>query len=392
MNHTVSAPIAVLRGARVLAPEDLGRQDVLVLSGKIAAIAPRISTDAMPHGWPDPEIVDLDGLVLAPGLVDAHEHLTGGGGEGGPATRTPEVTLSMLTTAGVTTVVGCLGTDGTTRSMQALLAKALGLESEGLTTRVWTGAYEVPPPTLTGSVRSDIALIDKVIGCGEIAVSDHRSAQPTLQELRRLAAECRVGGMLGAKPGILHLHVGGGPRGIDDVFAILAEGEIPASQFLPTHMGRTEHLVRQAAQLTKAGGRADFTAGSACAERISQALTYGADPSRLSMSSDGGGSLPRFGDGGVLLGLQVGSPTTLLATVRDLVLDHGIPISTAIAMVTANPAAATGFSGRKGVIAVGADADILAMDDSFGVQHLWAGGRQMVADGRPVVMGTFETS
>ena len=45
------------------------------------------------------------------------------GGEGGFSTRTPEATLSSITTAGVTTVVGCLGTDGTARDMLSSAGK-----------------------------------------------------------------------------------------------------------------------------------------------------------------------------------------------------------------------------------------------------------------------------
>jgi len=296
----------------------------------------------------------------------------------------------MLTQAGVTTVVGCLGTDGVTRSMAALLAKASALAAEGLTTYVWTGAYEVPTPTITGSVRSDIILIDRVVGCGEIAVSDHRSAQPTPTQLRQLAAECRVGGMLGGKPGLLHLHVGSGPRGIQDVFDIIADGEIPASQFLPTHMGRTPALIEQAARLTRLGGRADFTAGASCAAAVAAALAHEADPARITISSDGGGSLPRFDDRGSLVGLQVGSPSTLLTTVASLHREHGLSLDVALGMVTANPATALGLAGRKGEIAPGADADLLVLDRSLNPKHLWAGGRMMLREGRPVVYGTFE--
>lgn len=45
-----------------------------------------------------------------------HVHITGGGGEAGPASRCPEAQLSKLISAGITTVVGVTGTDSVTRS------------------------------------------------------------------------------------------------------------------------------------------------------------------------------------------------------------------------------------------------------------------------------------
>lgn len=180
----------LLRGARVFAPEDLGRQDVLVAGERIAALGPELE---VPAGWQAAE-VDLSGYHLLPGFIDQHVHIAGGGGEGGFATRTPEAELSAITRCGVTTVVGLLGTDGVTRHMAGLLAKARGLEAEGISTYIYTGAYEVPTRTLPGSVRSDLVLVDKVIGTGEIAISDHRSSEPRPEEIEKLAAEARVGG------------------------------------------------------------------------------------------------------------------------------------------------------------------------------------------------------
>jgi beta-aspartyl-dipeptidase (metallo-type) len=52
---------------------------------------------------------------------------------------------------------------------------------------MYTGAYEYPPPTLTGGVRTDIMHIEQCVGVGEVAVSDSRSSAPTTQELARLA-------------------------------------------------------------------------------------------------------------------------------------------------------------------------------------------------------------
>lgn len=107
--------------------------------------------------------------MLAPGLIDQHVHITGGGGEAGYHSRTPEITLSGIIRYGTTTVVGTLGTDGCTRSLENLYSKAKALEYEGISTFIHTGSYALPSVTFTGSVTRDLVLIDKVIGC-KIAV------------------------------------------------------------------------------------------------------------------------------------------------------------------------------------------------------------------------------
>ncbi len=60
-------------------------------------------------------ILDVPGCVITPGLVDMHVHIIGGGGEAGPSSCTPQSQLSNFLEAGITTVVGVLGTDCITR-------------------------------------------------------------------------------------------------------------------------------------------------------------------------------------------------------------------------------------------------------------------------------------
>ena len=182
----------LIKNAHVYAPEDLGIMDVLIGGGKILKMAEELPEEKS-YGV---EVIDGKGKILMPGLIDAHVHILGGGGEGGAKTRTPEIMLSDITTGGVTTVVGCLGTDGCTRTMTNLLAKAKGLEEEGITTFVYTGSYQVPVRTLTGSIMDDLILLEKVVGTGEIAISDHRSSQPTQEDFSRIVADTRVGGIL----------------------------------------------------------------------------------------------------------------------------------------------------------------------------------------------------
>jgi len=248
---SLSPRLLVLRNAEVFAPEKLGRMDLLVAAGEILAIEGTSS-----NAWAalDPalvETVDLAGARVCPGFVDAHVHLTGGGGESGPSSRVPRVLFSELTRAGVTTCVGVLGTDGTTRSVESLVSAVQGLRAEGLDAYAWTGSYEIPVVTLTGSVRRDMVYVDSVVGVGEVALSDHRSSQPTFDELARLAADCHVGGLMSGKAGVLHLHLGDGPRGLALVRRILDETELPARVFYPTHVNRKTRLFDEALDLAR---------------------------------------------------------------------------------------------------------------------------------------------
>ena len=248
--------LTLLRNAEVFAPEPRGKNDVLLGGGKILAIARQIPDLPLPTYIS----VDLGGARLIPGLVDAHVHVDGGGGEAGPSTRVPRVLLGALTRAGITTVVGVLGTDGTTRTVGSLVAATLGLREEGLSAWCWTGSYEVPPITLTGSVRADIAFVDPILGVGELALSDHRSSQPTFDELLRVASDCHVGGLMSGKAGVLHLHMGDGPRGLALVRRALDETELPAHVFYPTHVNRKPRLFDEAVVLARRGVTIDVTA------------------------------------------------------------------------------------------------------------------------------------
>ena len=385
----------LLRGAEVFAPESVGKKDILIAGEKIAAMGDTLEA---PAGY-DCGIVDLTGCVLMPGFIDSHVHLIGGGGEGGYATRTPEIVLSKVTTSGVTTVAGLLGTDGTTRHVASLLAKARGLEAEGITTYIYTGAYELPTPTITGSVRSDIILIDKIIGAGEIAMADHRSAQPSCAEYRKLAAEARVGGMLSAKAGVVDMHMGDGHDGLKFLFEITENGEIPKTQFIPTHLNRNEHLFQQSIEWAKAGGIMDITSGVSPASgsahavkpstAVKRALDAGVAISQITMSSDGNGSMPIFDAQGHTVGVGVASQASILEEIRDMVLKEGIAPELALQIVTSNPARVLKLK-QKGHVAAGLDADFTVVDAGFGLQHVWARGQHMVKDGRAIVFGTFE--
>lgn len=370
-------------------------QDVLALGERIVAIGPGLRLPEWAAGSPE---LDLDGRIVIPGLIDQHVHIAGGGGEGGPINRTPEIELSDLTRAGITTVVGVLGTDGATRSVQGLLAKARALAAEGITAYLYTGAYEVPTRTITDNPRTDLVLIDEIIGVGEIAVSDQRGSHPSPHELARLAGEARVGGLLGNKAGVVHCHMGSGPNGLEPLREVLARWDVPSETLVPTHLNRNPTLVRDALVWGKAGGLVDLTSDIRPTSVDPDALSAheaalrlrdaGVAWERITFSSDAQGSSPVFDQAGHLKAVGIASAETLFEEVRALVasglsLEHAIrPVTTHVARVLKLPA--------RGRIQVGGPADLVVLDQSLAIDTVVARGRLMVQEGRPVRRGRFE--
>ena len=390
--------LTLIRQATVFGPQPLGIKDVLLAGGRIVAVS---APDLIQIRGIEVRTIDGQEKFAFPGIVDCHVHILGGGGEGGPSTRAPEIAIEDIFRSGVTSLIGCLGTDGVTRHMASLLAKARALETEGVTTFVFAGSYEIPVNTLTGSVRSDLVLIDKVIGAGEIAISDHRSSQPTFEEVARLAAECRVGGMLGGKAGVLHLHLGDGRRGLELLFRLIRETEIPPSQLIPTHVNRNRRLLEEALDYVLAGGYMDLTAGVdpeaesdsdvSVETSILCCLEKNVPLSRVTVSSDSNGSFPVFDKQGNLAGLTIATQRTLLEKFRSLLRRKILDEEQAANLFSANPARFYKF-GRKGAIEAGKDADIILLDKDYRLTDVIARGRLMMSGGRLLAKSTFGKS
>ena len=389
----IAKPLLLLRNANVYSPEALGSRHLLVGGGKVLWMGEDLP--AMPVAL-DVEDIDLDGARLIPGLVDGHVHVSGGGGEAGFATRVPAPLLSRYTSAGVTTVIGLLGTDDASRGTAELLAHIYALREQGMSAWGYCGGYHVPPTTLTGSVRGDIAFAEPLIGIGELAISDHRSSQPTLDELLRLASEAHVSGLMTGKAGIVHLHLGDGLRGLELIRQALDGSELPPRVFQPTHINRRKALFEEALVLAKRGCHVDITAFPVeegedawhASEALLRYLDSGAPAEKVSISSDAGGCLPCFDADGRVCGMDVGHSGALLETLAEL-LARGLPLERALPAFTSNPANLLRLAG-KGRIEVGGDADLVALDAESAVRHVWMGGVPYVLAGVPVRRGMFE--
>lgn len=390
--------IKLIKDAKVFSPEFIGERDVLILNDKIAAIEEDISIDGV--NGVEVEVISARGKILVPGFIDGHVHIIGGGGEGGFKTRTPEILLTDIIAGGITTIIGCLGTDGITRSMEALLAKAKGLQEEGITTYIYTGSYKVPTTTITGDLMKDIITIDKVIGVGEIAISDHRSSQPYNDELKKLAGDARVGGILSGKAGVIHFHIGSGPDMLKKLFDMIETTEIPFTQFLPTHINRNMNLLNEGIRYAKAGGYIDFTTSSdsdyldddetKASRALKKSIREGVPVERITFTSDGQGSLPRFNEKKEFVGLDIGRVSSLFKEVKDAILIDEIPMEIALKTITSNPADLLKLKG-KGRIGKSYDADLVLLDEeTLDIDTVIARGQIMIQNKEIKTFGTFE--
>lgn len=386
--------ITIIKNIEVYAPEALGTLDVLLMGGKIAKMGSQIemNSEQVPI-----EVIEGKGKCLLPGLIDNHVHFLGGGGEGGFKTRTPEVVLSDFIKGGITTAVGCLGTDSVTRHMTSLVAKTYALREEGISAYAMVGAYPIPTPTITGDVKTDMLMIEPIIGVGEIALSDHRSAEPTQEDFFKLVAMARVGGILSGKAGLVNVHIGDGARGLTYLRSMQTVSDLPLTQVLPTHVNRNENLLNEGIAYAKQGGFIDFTASMSSDEdersaekAIVKALSEGVPIDHITVSSDGQGSLPRFDKQGMFLGMGIGRVTALYASLKALHQVHHLPLDMALKPYTLNPANRLNLV-KKGRIEEGCDADLLMIDHkTFELDSVYARDKWLMKDKVLMVKGTYE--
>lgn len=386
----------LLRNAECFAPTYLGSQDLLIGGSRILQISPSIS---LATNTPIQEL-DMRGKWIIPGLVDSLVHITGGGGEDGFASRTPELKLSDAYEAGITTMIGALGTDSLTRTHSNLLAKARELQHGGIHCLCHTGSYHLPVRTLTGSIEQDIVYIPEFIGVGEIAISDHRSSQPDMAAICDVAAQARVAGMISGKAGIVSIHTGDGSSGLKPLLDVANTSDIPLSQFYPTHINRNPTLFNSSMDYLRSGGFIDLTTSTTpeilasgevkCSQALAALLAEKAPIEQITFSSDGNASLPLFDENNTLKGLQVGRVSSLWDEVRDAIQQENIAPEIALKVATLNPAEVLKLS-SKGRLRANGDADLLIIDpDSLAIESVMSQGTWRILDQKILHKGPFE--
>lgn len=389
--------ITVIKNINVYAPEKLGKKDIVIVNDKIEGIYENLN---VPNDFINIRIIDGEDKIIFPGFIDSHVHIIGGGGEGGFKTRTPEISVISLVEAGITTVVGCIGTDGVCRNMRSLIAKANGLEEEGITSYCYTGSYEIPVKTITESIKGDFMMVDKIIGVGEIALSDHRSSQSSYQDFINTVAQARVGGLLSGKAGIVNVHLGDGARRLEYLFKLIEETEIPSTQLLPTHINRSDKLFDVGIEYAKKGGFIDLTTSSdpkflepgeiRAGQGLAMLLQKDVDIKHITFSSDGNGSMPIFDNSGKLVGLGICSVKTLYREVKNSIQGFNVSIEEAIKVITSNVAELLKLN-EKGKIEEGRDADFVIVNkENLDINMVIAKGKIVVRDGKASIKPTFE--
>lgn len=365
--------LTIIENGEVYAPKPIGRQSLLLWDDRIARIG-LVNRRAVESLGMEVEVIDAAGCVVTPGFIDPHQHLLGGSGEEGFSSQTPEISLSEIIAAGITTVVGCLGVDTTMKTMPGLLAKVKGLREEGITAYLYSGGYNVPPTTIMGSIRDDLLFIEEVIGAGEVAIADERSTDPLPHELARLVNDAYVGGKLSRKAGITHFHVGGKKEGLKPLFALLDEFHFDARYLYPTHVSRNKALMKDAIELGKRGAFVDIdTVEEDLAKWLKFYLDNDGDPQRLTASSDASKT----------------SPANLYEQIRGCAGKRDFPTEQILSLVTATTAAALGLA-HKGGLEEGKDADVLIVrKDTFELRDVIARGKVLVSEGEVKVKEKF---
>ena len=363
----------LVEGGELYDPTPRGVQSILIANDRIEKIG-NIDRRALDSLDIEYEVIDATGCIVAPGLIDPHEHLLGGSGEGSLSLQSPMLFVDEIARAGVTTVVGTLGVDTTMKTIAGLLARVKALKEEGLSTRMWSGGYNVPPTTVLGSIREDMLFVDEVVGAGEIAISDERALAPEPRELASLVRDTHVGGLLSGKAGVSHFHVGEEPGRLAPLREIVDAYGVKPEWLYPTHVQRSEKLADEGIALAQQGAHVDFDiVEKDLAKWVCYYADHGGPMDRLTVSSDSDSS----------------TPDILYSQLCGLVVKQRMPLEQMLALCTRNPARVLRLE-SKGALSAGKDADVLVLaQGTLDIREVIARGRRMLVNGEPIAKPAF---
>ena len=380
----------LIKNGHVYAPENLGVKDILLWEDRVIKIGEGLK---IPEGFEGQEF-DVTGKIIIPGIVDTHVHITGGGGEGGFTTRTSEITFEEIAEAGVTTLVGVLGTDGYARRVEDVLVKCMALREEGFDCYFLTGSYTFPITTMRGSVAEDIIFNEYCLGTGEVAHCDHRGSLMRYEEFTRLAADTRNGARLAGLKGVLNIHLGNYPDPADFFIRACEEDITFRPLIVPTHVTRKYDVFDSCLKFLEYGGQIDITAGS---DGDAAQKSYGSVEGleiiykkygtldRVTMTSDGNGSAPIWDELGNMIGMGKGSSKVLLADLKKATQRGVIPFEETLRTMTTIPAAVYGLKNSAGTIVENGTANFAILDENLDLVETILNGKLVWLKGKGVV-------
>ncbi len=111
---------------------------------------------------------------------------------------------------------------------------------------------------------------------------------------------------------------------------------------------------------------------------------------KVTLSSDGNGSFPKFDESGNLADVGRGKVTTMWGTIRESVRAGLLDLREGLKFVSTNPARRIGVAERKGKVAPGYDADLVVVDSGLEIDTVYGKGKILLEEGEKLVTGYFE--
>lgn len=378
--------LTALTGARILTPDaEIRRGTVVIRDGRIAKVGPRVRPPA------GATVTELPNTTLVPGFIDIHVH---GGGGFSLSTRDPEEIRSYarwVVAGGVTSFVASVVAGGADRSEARLraIARAGGPVADGASLM---GAHLEGPfvnPVRRGALpeswlrQPDVPLLRRLIDAAE----GHLRLLTMAPELPGARAVLKEAVSAGCVVALGHSDAGydqareafdAGARHLTHAFNAMRPLHHREPGLLGAALdsaGVTVELIADGVHVHPAAARmlvaakdtanvALITDGVSCAGLSEGTFSIGEQEVHLSQGRI------TLADGTI-----AGGAATMDAVVRS-VLDWGLaPLAGAVRMASTVPARVLGQDSRKGRIAPGYDADLVALDEELKVAMTWVGGR-----------------
>jgi len=375
----------VLHANRALTPHrEILNATVVIEDGRIATVGAREEVSPPAHA----RVMNFPAMTLVPGFVDVHIHGAGGHdvmeGDGAALTTVARTVARFGTTSLVATTVTasldstCRATEAMARYIKAQQGTAiekptgeiLGIHFEGpflsSARRGVQPAQWIAPPSRDAFRK----MLDAASGCARIL-----TLAPEVPGALELVDAARAAGLV--------VGMGHTDATYDQARAAIQRGAC--------HAVHVFNAMRPFSHRETGVIGAVLTSPEVTAEVIADGVHVDAAAIRLLLAAKGSDRVVLISDGTAATGMPdgkyqlgplevtvaggvcrdsdghlAGSTLTLDRALRNIVA-LGVPMQEAVKMLTWNPARLLGLEKRKGVLAPGADADLVLLDPNLNV-------------------------